>query len=88
MKREKYLDPELEPQERARELLGQMTLEEKLAQLGCAWIWAFLDGDGFSAGRASEVAPHGIGEVTRISGATALARRDGGTGERPSAPHS
>ncbi len=72
MKREKYLDPELEPQERARELLGQMTLEEKLAQLGCAWIWAFLDGDGFSAGRASEVAPQGIGEVTRISGATAL----------------
>ncbi len=69
---DRYLDPSLDLHERCEDLLARMTLEEKLAQLGCAWISAFMDRDGFSARRATEVAPHGIGEVTRISGATAL----------------
>lgn len=68
----RYQDPSLSIEERVEDLLGQMTLDEKLAQLGCAWINAFMDHDGLSLDRARAVAPHGIGEVTRISGATAL----------------
>jgi beta-glucosidase len=67
-----YRDPSRSIEERVADLLARMTLEEKLAQLGCAWINALMDANGFSAGRAREVAPHGIGELTRISGATAL----------------
>ncbi|MDA8295406.1 MAG: glycoside hydrolase family 3 C-terminal domain-containing protein [Actinomycetota bacterium] len=72
MAQDRYRDPSLRVEERCEDLLAQMTLEEKLAQLGCAWIAALMDRDGFSAERARQVAPHGIGEVTRISGATAL----------------
>ncbi|HTW97353.1 MAG TPA: glycoside hydrolase family 3 N-terminal domain-containing protein [Acidimicrobiales bacterium] len=72
MTSEAYRDPTRSLDERADDLLARMTLDEKLAQLSCAWISSLMDRDGFSADRAREVAPHGIGEVTRISGATAL----------------
>ncbi len=58
--------------ERVEDLLARMTLDEKLAQLGCVWISSLVDQDGFSEVRAREVAPHGIGEMTRLSGATGL----------------
>ncbi len=72
MAQDRYLHSSLGVDERCADLLARMTLEEKLAQLGCAWVAALMDRDGFSAERARQVAPHGIGEVTRISGATAL----------------
>ena len=69
---ERYRDPRCTIDERVGDLLARMSLEEKLAQLGCAWITTLMGPEGFSVERAREVAPHGIGEVTRISGATAL----------------
>lgn len=35
---EKYLDPALSPEERAEDLLGKMSLEEKVRQLGCTMV--------------------------------------------------
>jgi beta-glucosidase len=49
-----------------------MTVAEKLAQLGSRWAFELFDGDRFSPSRAHELIPDGIGQVTRLSGATAL----------------
>jgi beta-glucosidase len=49
-----------------------MTMEEKIGQVGCVWITSILGASGFDEVRARRVIGHGIGEVTRIAGATAL----------------
>ncbi|MET0901968.1 MAG: glycoside hydrolase family 3 protein, partial [Acidimicrobiales bacterium] len=54
------------------DLLAQMTLDEKLAQLGGAWITALVDDGGFDPEAARNVIGHGIGHVTRIGAATGL----------------
>lgn len=75
------------PRRRAEALLAEMTLAEKLAQLGSAW----LDNDG---GNGGEMAPmqdviagggvsleqareHGIGHLTRVFGTCPVNARDG-----------
>ena len=35
--------------ERVADLLGRMTVEEKVAQLGSAWVFQLVDGDGVLA---------------------------------------
>ena len=52
---------------RVQDLLGRMTLEEKLAQLGSRWIYELNDKQG-----AAEYLQHGIGQITRIGGASNL----------------
>lgn len=69
---EPYKDPTLPAERRAADLLGQMTLEEKIGQVGCVWITSLLGPDGFDEVRARKAIGQGIGEVTRIAGATAL----------------
>jgi len=64
-----YHDPRLPIEERVRDLLGRMTVEEKVAQLGGVWSTALLEGERFSETKAEEAIPHGIGHVTRIGGA-------------------
>ena len=54
------------------ELLARMTLEEKLAQLGGAWITALVADDGFDPDAARRVIGNGIGHVTRIGATTSL----------------
>lgn len=49
-----------------------MTLEEKLAQLGSAWVFQMLSGNEFSPERAREICQHGLGQVTRLAGASSL----------------
>ena len=58
--------------ERVEDLLGRMTLEEKVAQLGSAWVFQLLDGDRFSPAQTGALAEHGLGHVTRLSGASSL----------------
>ena len=67
-----YRDAARPVAERVADLLGRMTPEEKAAQLGSAWIFQLMDEQGFSAERTATVAPHGLGEVTRLCGASSL----------------
>src|SRR4051794_16855936 len=56
-------------------LLARMTLDEKLAQLGCVWCTSLLADDAFSEPKAARRLRHGIGEITRIGATTTLAPR-------------
>ena len=49
-----------------------MTLEEKLAQLGSIWVFEILDGARVEPGKAHERLGAGIGQITRVAGATSF----------------
>src|SRR5437660_3439428 len=68
----RYTDPALPLQERVEDLLSRMTLDEKLAQLGCLWSTALVAGDAFDADFVAARMPHGIGQITRIGASTGL----------------
>jgi beta-glucosidase len=57
-------------------LLARMTLDEKLAQLGCVWSSALVRDDTFSIDAANDWLSNGIGEITRIGATTGLRPRD------------
>ena len=57
-------------------VLARMTLDEKLAQLGCVWCTALVRGDAFSTEAADRLLTHGIGEITRIGATTGLRPRE------------
>ena len=57
-------------------LLAQMTLDEKLAQLGCVWCSALVRDEAFSPDQASHWLRNGIGEITRIGATTGLGPRE------------
>jgi beta-glucosidase len=57
-------------EQRVEDLLQQMTLAEKVAQLGSVWAFDVADGPSFAVDRAGGLLRHGIGHITRISGAT------------------
>jgi len=61
--------------ERAADLLGRMTLVEKVAQLGSCWVYSLLDGVTFNPQRASAILANGIGHITRIGGASNVTPR-------------
>jgi beta-glucosidase len=67
-----YRDPGRPLAERVEDLLGRMTREEKIAQLGSAWVFQLADGATLAAERAAEALKNGLGHVTRISGASSL----------------
>ena len=71
-----YRDPALPIAERVADLLARMTVEEKVAQLGSAWVFQLADGSALDVDKGAELLRHGIGQVTRISGASSLAPRD------------
>jgi beta-glucosidase len=66
-----YRDPKLPIEQRVADLLGRMTIEEKVAQaLSCNWEKTRLfeeKGRLFSAEKARKFIGHGIGQVTRAS---------------------
>jgi beta-glucosidase len=70
-----YRDASLPTDERVDDLLARMSLEEKLAQLGCVWSTALLRDGGFDSDLAGAAMEHGIGQITRIGGATGLTPR-------------
>ena len=70
-----YRDPDASIEERVENLLSLMTLDEKLAQLGCLWSTAFVSTGNFEPNAVAEMMSHGIGEITRIGATTTLAPR-------------
>ncbi len=75
---EPWRDPARPAGERVADLLGRMTLEEKIAQLGSVWMGASGDGDGvapmqdqfFSLEQPpfEEQIKNGLGQLTRVFG--------------------
>ncbi len=61
---------------RAVDLVGDMTLPEKIAQLGSCWIFELLDSDNrLDRAKMEQMLAHGIGHITRVSGASTLTPR-------------
>jgi beta-glucosidase len=56
-------------------LLARMTLDEKLAQLGCVWCSALVRDERFSQPAAERWLAHGMGEITRVGATTGLRPR-------------
>jgi beta-glucosidase len=71
-----YRDPALGVGERVADLLARMSLDEKLAQLGSAWVFQLASGPQLDGDKAAVVLGQGLGQVTRISGASSLGARD------------
>src|SRR5512144_1484768 len=70
-----YKDASRSVANRVADLLARMTLEEKVAQLGSAWFAQVQTGQAFSPEKAASVMGDGIGQLTRLGGATALGPR-------------
>lgn len=67
-----YRDASASAEERAADLLGRMTLEEKLAQLGGVWVTAVSEGGHLDEAKAKGRLRHGTGHITRIAASTVL----------------
>ncbi len=67
-----YADPSMSVEERARDLLGRMDIDEKIAQLGAVGFPDLMQGDRLDPAAALAVVPRGIGQVTRIGATTGL----------------
>jgi len=71
-----YRDAARPIDERVADLLGRMTLDEKIAQLGGVFPRLFMEGDVFSEQLAERALGNGIGHVSYPSGVTALGPRE------------
>lgn len=69
-----YQDPARPVAQRVDDLLSQMTLAEKVAQLGSVYSYDLLDETGFSSHKARRLVD-GIGQVTRLGTYTLLTPR-------------
>src|SRR5512147_2377138 len=67
-----YQNPSLSAAERTADLLSRMTLDEKIAQLGSIWVFEVLEDMKFSPAKARTLFSQGLGQVTRIGGASSL----------------
>ncbi len=67
-----YRDASLPIERRVDDLLGRMTVEEKVAQLGSLWIYEIADDRGLNRQWAQERMAHGLGQVTRLAGGSSL----------------
>jgi len=65
-----YLEENQSIDERVENLLSLMTPDEKIAQLGSAWVYEILEGKKFSAKKAGILMKNGIGQITRLGGAS------------------
>ncbi len=71
-----YRDPNYAIEERVRDLMGRMTLAEKIAQLGSYWVYELQDDQGLSAAKAAKLMEQGIGQITRVGGASTFAPQE------------
>ncbi len=67
-----YKDSRQPIQARVHDLLSRMTLDEKLAQLGSAWVFELLSDMQFDRAKAEKLMRHGLGQITRVAGASSL----------------
>lgn len=65
-----FRDSSLSIADRVGALMAQMTLPEKIAQLGSFWIYEILDDITFSADKGKRMMGNGIGQITRLGGAS------------------
>jgi beta-glucosidase len=72
-----YQNPSLPLEERVTDLLSRMTLAEKIAQLGSAWVFELLSDMRFDPGKAQQLMSQGIGHITRVAGASSLTPVEG-----------
>ncbi|MCB0170574.1 MAG: glycoside hydrolase family 3 C-terminal domain-containing protein [Anaerolineae bacterium] len=72
MKIADYQDTTQPIETRVADLLAIMTLDEKLGQLGSAWVFELLTGMKFDPAKAANQMANGIGQITRIGGASSL----------------
>ncbi len=72
MTAEVFRNPNVSTAERVEDLVGRMTLDEKLAQIGSIWLTELVQSDRFDAELVAAKLTHGIGHVTRIGASTGL----------------
>ena len=72
----RYRDATLPLEARVADLLARMTLDEKLAQLGSVWAFQVAPHGRVDRSAMASLLGNGIGELTRLAGATNLAARD------------
>ncbi|MCJ7776211.1 MAG: hypothetical protein MUP08_07455, partial [Desulfobulbaceae bacterium] len=58
---------------RVKELISQMTVDEKLAQLGSFWIYELQTAGKLDLKKVQRKLKHGIGQITRVAGGSTLA---------------
>ena len=71
-----YRDASLPVEERVADLLARMTIEEKVAQLGSVWAFEIVEAGTLDAERVRARIANGVGQVTRLAGATNLVAQD------------
>jgi beta-glucosidase len=71
-----YKDVAQPLERRLEDLLAWMTLDEKIAQLGSYWMYELLENFKFSLIKTEKLLKNGIGQITRIGGATNLHPND------------
>src|SRR5512137_844836 len=59
-----YLDPAIAVEERAKDLLSMMTLEEKIAQMGSLFAAPLLENGRFARSQAEKMLKNGIGQIS------------------------
>jgi beta-glucosidase len=59
-------------EQRVQALLSQMTLEEKLAQIGSLWMFDLQTDGALDWDKTADKLVHGIGQITRVAGASTL----------------
>jgi beta-glucosidase len=67
-----YLDASAAIEDRVTDLLRQMTVDEKIAQLGSCWVFELLSHMKFDQAKAADLMSNGIGQITRLAGASSL----------------
>jgi hypothetical protein len=82
MSRSVYRDSALPFEDRVTDLLGRMTLVEKVAQVGSVWGPDLLEGQRVSAEKADALLCDGIGHVSRLGTASTLRPAERGAGLR------
>ncbi len=70
-------------QQKIKQLILEMTLDEKLAQLGSYWMYDLQSGGKLNDQLMSQKLGSGIGQITRVAGASASPPQPRGSDGQP-----